>query len=323
MTNNDCYIFGYELDGKGGGKALSADFSKKTLHEETPIWQHIDYSESNAREWLLSQGLEEMVIEALVSSETRPRTLALTNGVLLIIRGVNLNPGQSPEDMVSLRFWIEPGRVITVRQRRLLSVQDIADELKIGRGPAEIQQLIVAILERVTDRIAVFVDDLERRVEEHETEIATANVQALRGAVSEIRRQTAVVRRYLSPQRDALDGFCRIAKPMMTEPYILAVREQLERLIRYVEDLDLVRERALVIQEELNNRISHEQNARMYVFSIIAAVFLPITFITGIFGMNVAGLPGTEEPFAFWKVVMSMLGVSVAIVVYLKLKRWL
>ena len=323
MTNDDCYIFGYELDGEGGGKLLPANTTKMVGADDISVWQHIDYSMSTARDWLLAQGLEGMVIDALVSSETRPRVLAIKGGILLIIRGVNMNPDASPEDMVSLRIWIEANRIITVRQRRLLSVQDVGDELQAGIGPTSIPQLIVTILEKVTDRIADFIDDIERRVEEHETAVDLGEPLALRGVVSDIRRQTAVVRRYLSPQRDALDGFCRIAKSTLNEEQILAVREQLERLIRYIEDLDLVRERALVIQEELNNKLNHEQNARMYVFSIIAAVFLPVTFVTGIFGMNVSGLPGTENPSAFGLVMVAMLGVAIAIILYLKLKRWL
>ena len=100
------------------------------------------------------------------------------------------------------------------------------------------------------------------------------------------------------------------------------MREQSDRITRYVEDLDLVRERALVVQEELFNRISQEQNARTYVLSIVAAIFLPITFISGVFGMNVAGLPGLEEINSFWIVSAVMLAISVAILIGLRLKKW-
>ena len=100
------------------------------------------------------------------------------------------------------------------------------------------------------------------------------------------------------------------------------VREQTDRIAREVEDLDLVRERSLVITEELLNRIAQEQNNRMYVLSIIAAIFLPITFITGLFGMNVAGLPGIENPAAFLLVAGAMLGVTVLTLVLLRAKRW-
>ena len=71
------------------------------------------------------------------------------------------------------------------------------------------------------------------------------------------------------------------------------------------------------------NRIAQEQNARTYVLSIVAAIFLPISFITGLFGMNVAGLPGIEEPMAFNLVSFAMGAIVVGIVVYFRTRKWL
>ncbi len=70
------------------------------------------------------------------------------------------------------------------------------------------------------------------------------------------------------------------------------------------------------------NLIAQEQNARMYVLSVVAAIFLPISFVTGLFGMNVAGLPGVEDPTAFILVAGSMGAIVVGILLYFKFKRW-
>ncbi|MBK6960662.1 MAG: hypothetical protein IPH23_05385 [Gammaproteobacteria bacterium] len=91
---------------------------------------------------------------------------------------------------------------------------------------------------------------------------------------------------------------------------------------RYVEDLDLVRERAMVLQEELLNRNVEQQNARMYVLAILSAIFLPITFITGLFGMNVAGLPGTRDGHAFAIVVAIMAAALAVVVALMRRKHW-
>ena len=77
-----------------------------------------------------------------------------------------------------------------------------------------------------------------------------------------------------------------------------------------------------MLQEELFNRVSQEQNARTYVLSIVAAIFLPITFISGVFGMNVAGLPGLEDINSFWIVSGVMLVISIAILIALRWKKW-
>jgi zinc transporter len=100
------------------------------------------------------------------------------------------------------------------------------------------------------------------------------------------------------------------------------LREQMDRMTRYLEDLDLVRERTSVLQEEVMNISMAQQNTRMYVLSIVSLIFLPMTFVTGVFGMNVGGLPGLEDPTAFVIVVATMLFISIAVIAVLKVKRW-
>ena len=90
-----------------------------------------------------------------------------------------------------------------------------------------------------------------------------------------------------------------------------------------MEDLDLVREKAVVLQEELMNLTAQQQNDRMYVLSIVAVIFLPISFVTGLFGMNVAGLPGLETPSAFFYVAMAMTVMVVGALAYFRFKKWL
>ena len=96
----------------------------------------------------------------------------------------------------------------------------------------------------------------------------------------------------------------------------------MDRMTRYLEDLDLVRERTSVLQEEVMNISMAQQNTRMYVLSIVSLIFLPMTFVTGVFGMNVGGLPGLEDPTAFVIVVATMLFISIAVIAVLKVKRW-
>ena len=157
----------------------------------------------------------------------------------------------------------------------------------------------------------------------YEELVETDDPNDVRPLVSAARRQIAVVRRYLAPQRVALETLLRYQKDLFDDEQIHRIREQADRITRYVEDLDLIRERALVVQEELLNRVQQEQNARMYVLSIVAAIFLPITFVTGLFGMNVAGLPGTSNGDAFWLVLIGMGALSALAVWLLKLKKWL
>jgi len=123
--------------------------------------------------------------------------------------------------------------------------------------------------------------------------------------------------------RDALDRLYRNPGNLLSEAETNSLREEADRVTRYLEDLDLARERAVVLQEELMNELAQLQNTRMYVLSVVAAIFLPLTFVTGLLGMNVGGLPGLESPRGFLIALIVMIATSAVMLVYFRFRKWL
>lgn len=313
---NSCLIFSLALDGQGGARAVPSDYDGDSV-----TWMHGDYSLADTRSWLANQGIDDRVIETLTRSDTRPRTLKIGTGHLILLRGVNLNPGADPDDMVSVRFWIDANRVISLRQRRLYSIEDVRADLLAGSGPCDVGELLTSIVERMATRISDFVDAVEEKVEGFEQSIESGASLSTRLQVSATRQQIAHVRRYLAPQREALEALQRGMPDWLSE-YAHAIGEQSDRVAHYIEGLDLARDSATLLQEDILNRIAMQQNERTYVLSIVAVVFLPITFITGLFGMNVGGLPGVDQPDAFWWVAACMSATSLGVIAWLAWKRW-
>ncbi len=318
LTQAESFVFGFALDGVGGGTLLD-----KADSDAKQVWCHLDCLQDDCRSNLESLGIPEHAIDALTRLDTRPRTMVYESGILLILRVVNLNPGQDPNDMVSLRFWIEQNRVISLRHRRVLSTQDVKQEIIQGVGPKNSSELLSTIIGRIADRIADYVDTIEARMLQFEEGSIIDNIVKIRADVSDLRREAAMVRRYLAPQREAMEALPRLGSAILDKKELLYIQELSDRMTRYVEDLDLVREKAIVLQEELMNMMAQQQNERMYVLSIVAAIFLPISFVTGLFGMNVAGLPGVETPEGFLYVFSGMAVVVVGILVLFRLKKWL
>ena len=307
-------LFCLALDGKGATAPFDTDGAQQ--------WIHLDYSAPDAISQLAELGIAPTVIDSLVRTDTRPRAIAFEEGVLLSLRAVNFSETSEPEDMVSLRLWIEPSRIVSLRQRRVYSIQEIRTDLESARGPRTLDDVVLAIIEHLTDRISRYVDRLNDQLDQLEQALQDGAYQGLRNTVSSIRRRAATVRRYLAPQREALETFIRIEKNTLNESQLYELREQSDRIARYVEDIDLVREQALVLQEQLLNITVEQQNARMYVLALITAVFLPITFITGVFGMNVGGLPGIEAPRGFFNVMITTLIIAGAVLALFRWRRW-
>ncbi|MFT4994536.1 MAG: zinc transporter [Paraglaciecola sp.] len=321
LGNNKSVLWAYHIE--AGNKATEIDVSGviAAQRESGFTWVHMQCDAKGAKETMHSLGLPQQVIESLEAIETRPKTIAINDGLLVYLRGINKNPDADPEDMVSLRIWITAKGIISARRkdRKLLSVQDVREQLDAGNIPINCAQLMLDMIERIADRIHEMVDDLDEELVIFET-AEQMNSQA-RQRLSVVRRQAAAIRRYLTPQRDALDALYRINK-LLSSDQAFALREQTDRMTRYVEDLDLARERSIVLQDEVRNRLAEQQGAKMYVLSLVTAIFLPLSFLTGVFGMNVAGLPGLEEPGAFNYLALGMAGLAVVLFTLMMWKKW-
>ena len=323
MQNSDGLIHAYLFDGKGGGRRLAMAELDSWAPEQGVLWAHFDYTSDEAGQWLRnSAGLEELVADALLTEESRPRATAIGDGVLVALRGINMNPGAEPDDMVSVRLWVDDERIISTRKRVLLSVSDIAEQLDAGKGPADTSDFLVTLADRIVWRMSDTVDHCEDLVADLEEQVLDEGDSSLRLNLATLRRQTIALRRYFAPQRDAFAKLITEKIPWLDDDDRLRLREVSDRLIRHIEDLDAVRERAAVTQEELLSRLSDQMNTRMYVLSVVAAIFLPLGFLTGLLGINVGGIPGTENPWAFLLFIVFLVGIVVVQMLWFRHKKW-
>ena len=178
-------------------------------------------------------------------------------------------------------------------------------------------------MEKLANRISDVVDEIDDELTRVETALDERkdSVRRIQQRLSELRKQTAAIRRYLAPQREALAELYRSGLHL-SEDDRHAVRYQTDRITHYVEDLDLARERALVLHAELQNKIAEQQNSRTYLLSIVATIFLPLSFLTGVFGMNVAGMPGLENPNAFNILAGGMGLIGLVLIGFVWWKKW-
>jgi zinc transporter len=322
--SNRAVIWNYRLDGLGGGKQQDS-YPDMKVGEGCFDWLHLRSDDPDSLHYMRAMGLNPKLIEALSANETRPRMQPLEDGVLINLRGVNTNPGADPEDMVAIRLWFNDRVIITgrKRERKLLSIEDLKQRIEDGNGPKHPGQFVAMLVEKLANRINDVVDRNDDELTKVETELDEKkdNVRQIQQRLSDIRKQTAMIRRYLAPQREALAELYRSAQ-YLTEDDCHSIRYQTDRITHYVEDLDLARERALVLHGELQNRIAEQQNSRTYLLSIVATIFLPLSFLTGVFGMNVGGLPGLENPDAF-RILSAGMGLLGAMLVgYIWWKKW-
>jgi len=294
MLNEDDLLSACQFDGKGGSTKIAPE-DLSSIKSTSNTWVHLQLDSEPAQEWLREEsGLPSIAVEALFSAETRPRCTIMGGGLLVNLRGVNLNPGEEPEDMVSIRIYLDKDRIFSVRKRKLISVQDIRDGLEVGKGPSNSIEFLLDIADRLLGRMGPIIADLDDGIDDLEEQVISKTNASLRGKLWQLRRQAISLRRYISPQRDALAKLVTERIDWIDTHANQRLREIADRITRYVENLDSARERAAIIQDELSTRLSEQMNRNMYVLSVIAGIFLPLTLITGLLGINVAGIPGDK-----------------------------
>jgi zinc transporter len=201
-------------------------------------------------------------------------------------------------------------------------VDDLRTAIDHGTGPRTVGEFITDLAECMVHRIADVVEDIDDWADRLEEDVLTGERHRIRSELADVRRQAIELRRYLAPQREAL-GHLQVERvPWLGDLERLQIREVGDRTTRLIEDLDSARERAAVTHEELLSRISEQVERRTYILTMIATIFLPLTFLTGLLGINVSGIPFSEKPWGFALVValLAVLGGNLWWV--LKRKHW-
>ncbi|NJO38269.1 MAG: zinc transporter ZntB [Rhizobiales bacterium] len=315
------------FDGNGGAQRLGPNDLERLLRvggEPGFGWIHLRLDGPNTASWLEQSDLDRFVIDALTAADTRPRCTVHGEGIVLILRGVNLNPGAEPEDMVSIRLWIEKSRVVSVWLRSLLAVRDLFEAIERGHAPATPGELVARLALRLADRAEPTIATFNERIDTLEEAIVDEAVEIPRRHLADVRRVAIVLRRYMFPQRDALTTLEVEDLSWLTDRDRSRLREAAERVTRLAEDLDSIRDRAQVIHDQVMERRAEVMNRQMLVLSIAAAMFLPLGLLTGLLGINVGGMPGVDSSWAFWIVcalLLAMAGVLVWLFKHLGLLR--
>ena len=144
----------------------------------------------------------------------------------------------------------------------------------------------------------------------------------LRESVSSIRKKATIFKRYILPQKDVLSHLKSHDSEWIDDWARRHFQENHEQITHIIEELDEARERSQIVHQELSNAIADKLNKSMFKISLVASIFMPLSFIAGLFGMNVGGIPGAESPYGFFITLILMLGALSATLAILKKKHW-
>lgn len=317
--------FAHALNGSEKGANLQEHTLVRLLEEETLAWVHLDGTDSSTGDWIAQHldYLDPQAVEALLDVDTRPRVTVLGNGMMVILRSVNINEGENPEDMVSVRMWIDAHRIVTISRKPTRVIERIDAAMRAGEVFENAGEFMVRLVEEITSHIADFQKELDLKTEDLEERVVSETSGHLGREVVDLRLQVIAARRFVVPQRAALEAISKAQLGFIDQTTRREIEEEHLKMTRVVEDMEELREQASVLREELSSHLSDRLNRNMFVLSVMSAIFLPLGFLTGLFGVNVGGMPGVGDSMAFLWLCMAMGALFLLQMAILWRLRWI
>jgi len=308
------------LVGDGAVRQLSAD---EMVAYRGPgfIWTHVERDPGDDLPLVVSEDIPDIAANALIATETRPRCELIDDGAIVNLRGPASVETDDSDRLVSIRMWARRGKVDSVTRRPLAATAAVIEMMKAGKvlDPGDLVAAFAkAISKQLDPQVAQLGDDLD----DCESELEDGNKFRLRTSIAKIRSEAIAFRRFVAPDRDALVTLAALEVDWLEEADRLHIREAADRFARMAEELEAVRERAALLHEQLTDLRAEEIDNRSLVISVVAFIFLPLTFITGLLGMNVP-IPDSEDIWAFWKVVALCFAIGVGVLIWFIRRRWI
>lgn len=324
-TDSEGLLSAWRFDGRGAAvrvpqeEALSARVADGGF-----IWLHFRHLPRAPQTYLRhTANLDPTVLESMSEGECRPRCAMFADGALLSLRGINLQRNALPEELVTVHLWVEARRIISVQHDFLSAIADFEDALARGRCPRSQGEFVAELSMRLVERVDAVVNTLIEDADELEDAVLTTESSELLPKLAVLRRVAIKLRRHIAPQREALNHFALEDDPWMGPKDRNRLRDAADRVARFSEELDSVRERAAVIRDQMVDARAEQMNKSMLVLAVVTVVFAPMTLISGMFGMNVGGIPGNTDPEAFWALSFFMLLLGFVLLWLFRRLKWI
>ncbi|NBV05613.1 MAG: zinc transporter ZntB [Proteobacteria bacterium] len=324
MSRQSHIIFSYAFDESGKAQKLNSQKISQELANQGLAWVHLDANNKMTKSWLEKEVsyLDHLIIDALIAEETRPRIIEFASGILIILRSVNLNKGSEPEDMVSIRIWIDECRIITIQRRNIKAISDIVENIESGKTIKTSGEFLYNLLYQSLSDTSSYIYELTEILDDLDQKVMTTHDLKFREQIIQIRSKSAVFKRYLTPQKEVIKRLQSLDQKWINDWAIRHFQENYDNIARMIEEAEEARERSQILHDELSNALSERLNKSMYKLSIITSIFMPLTFVTGVFGMNIGGVPGIGNPEGFNICMFGMLLIFLLQVFFFKRGKW-
>ena len=287
------------------------------------LWLHLEGRDDHDLSFLKAQDdIPDVAAGALIATETRPRCDPIEDGAIVNLRGPGDCDPLDSDRLVSIRLWVTRNRVTSLSRRTLSATALVAAKAEAGKI-RDSGDLVAAFARAISTQLDPEIAALGDRLDDVESDLESSQLYRLRREITAVRSDAIGFRRFVAPDRDALNTLAALDFDWLAEEDRLHIVEAADRFARMVEELETVRERAALLHEQITDLRAEQVDQRALYISIVAFIFLPLTFITGLLGMNVEGIPYAQANWAFWGVAAFCVAVGIGVFAWFYWRHWI
>ena len=268
----------------------------------------------------------ELAVEDALAALHHPKLESYGDYLYLILHGIDFRAKEHEFRTQDVDFFVSDHYLVTVHPGVSRSIGRISEvctrnDLLLGEGPAF---LLHRIVDAMVDNYRPEVDELQDRLDQLEKEVFERSQPQLARRIIDLKRDVSSLRRIVQPQRDVVGRLARREFPLISEPLAYRFRDVYDHLVRLTDESMFFGDRITSLLDAHLSTVSNQLNSVMKILTVIATIFMPLTFITGLYGMNV-DLPhfGLGASTFFWVLLIFMMAISLGMLAFFRMRKWI
>jgi len=294
--------------------------------DEGIIWINVDGLDAKSIEDIGEiYDLHPLILEDILNTEQRPKTEDFGNYIYIVLKNFhNQDNINSPSEQVSI--ILGNNFILSFKEKETSLFEPIRERLRGNKGrirKAGPDNLAHALIDNVVDNYFFVLEELEERIEYLEDDLVTQTSPVNLQAIHNLKRELIVLRKSLWPLREAISTLERTDSELITASTHIYFKDIFDHIIAIIDTVETYREMLSGMLDIYLSTVSYKLNEVMKVLTIIATIFMPLTFLAGLYGMNFKYMPELEWRFGYFGILIVMLGIALLMLKYFKNKKWL
>ena len=272
-------------------------------------------------------GIHQLVLEDILNTHQRPKFEEYEDYLYIVLKGMVSVGKQFKIDYEQISLLVLDKLVIVLKERKDDLIAPVILRIRASKGRFRslgADFLAYSILDAIIDQNFVLIDSLDEAITVLEDELLAGDPsKTLLNRIQRLKREIINIRRYVSPIRELINEMLRSESPLIEEKTHIYLKDVSDHAIRIVESIELHRDIISGLLEIYISSISNKMNEVMKVLTIFASIFIPLTFLTGIYGMNFEHMPELKLPWTYPALWVVFLVVPTVLLTYFWRKKWL